>query len=101
MSIKGSCVLKQPSSFRWVNLFNAWMKSGHVAAVIHCDDYQMIRNVRRSAANYKQRYGKRFWICVDGNDLYLIRDEPMKKCAVEIKYEKNGVIYFYDSKKLV
>lgn len=101
MSVKGSCILKQPSSSRWVNLFNAWLKSGHVAVVIHCEDNQMIRNVQRSATNYKNRYGEKFWTHTDGNDLYLIRSDAMKRSAVEVKYEKNGVIYFYDSKKSI
>lgn len=99
--MKGSVVLKPASRWRWVNVFRAWLESGHVAVVIHCDSPQQVRNVQKSATNFRSKNQESFWTHTEGTDLYLIRPEAIKRTAMEVRQEKNGVIYFYDSKNTI
>lgn len=99
--IKGSAVIKPASYGRWVRVFKAWIASGHVSCVIHCDSYEQTRYVQKSAAGFKRRNNEVFWTHTDGNDLYLIRPDPIKQIAMEVEQRKDGVIYFYDSAKAI
>ena len=97
--IKGSILLKTPSFGRWINIFESWLKSGHIAMVVHCTDRRQLNSIRTSAANYRKKKQRIFWTKSDGNDLYFIREDSIKKSAVEVQQDANGVIYFYDTEK--
>lgn len=98
---KGYVHLKPHPYHRWVNVFKAWINSGHIAVVIHCESHQQCRNVQKSAVSFKARYKEKFWTHQDGSDLYLIREDAIKHTAMEVKQNKDGVIYFYDSTNVV
>ena len=95
--IKGAAMLKSTKCRRWVDIFRAWIDSGHAVIVIHCKDNQQVRNVQKSATQYRYRYHVTFWTHTHGTDLYVLNPEAIKKSAVEVRQNEKGVIYFYDS----
>lgn len=95
--IKGAAMLKSVRRRRWVDIFRAWFESGHAVIVIHCKDDQQVRNVQKSATQFKYRYHVTFWTHTHGTDLYLLNPDAIKKSAMEVRQNDEGVIYFYDS----
>ena len=95
--IKGSVMLRQRPQRKWTDIFRTWISSGHIAIVIHCADHKELRAVQKSVSTFKGKNKLIFWTHSVGNDLYLVRPDPIKKIAMEVKRSPNGTIYFYDS----
>lgn len=91
---KGSIVLNGAPTRRWVRIFDQWFNSPYIALVIHCKDSQQCRNVQKSSVGYRYRTGNKFWSHMDGNDIYLIRPDAVKKYAVAAEIGDNGMIQF-------
>lgn len=99
--IKGSMILRQYPYGKWVGAFKTWLKSDRAALIIHCKTSAQVRYVQKSAIGFRDRTGEKFWTHAYGNDIYCIHPNRVLKNALEVSYDDQGVIYYYDSESQI
>ena len=94
--MKGACRMKTKPYRRWADIFKAWIKTNHQCIVLHCDTSSEMTNARMAAQRYSKKYGVQFRTLSDTGRVYIFREDYVTGCAMEVRQEKGGAIFFYD-----